>query len=55
MIGGTLASTKGFRNIIRLLWQQTKPIFMSPLLKHTWKMCLILFVLFGVSHGTGIW
>lgn len=55
IIGGTLSNTKGFCNIIELLWQQTKPIFMPPLLIHTWKMCYILFVLFAVSHGTGIW
>ncbi|XP_031628109.1 synaptic vesicle glycoprotein 2B-like [Contarinia nasturtii] len=53
--GNSLAGTKGFCNIIRYLWCQTKPIFLPPLLTHTWKLCFLFFVLFAIGHGTFMW
>lgn len=54
-IGNSLADTRGFCNVVRLLWSQTKPIFLRPLLTHTWKVCYIEFVIFAVAHGTSTW
>lgn len=55
IVGSTLANTHGFRNIMRLLWSQTKPIFQSPLRTHTWKVSYIIFVMFMLGHGTFMW
>lgn len=54
-IGVSLANTKGFVNIIKLLWSQTKPIFMPPLLSRTWKLCYLTFTVFAIGHGTYMW
>ncbi|XP_055305413.1 synaptic vesicle glycoprotein 2C-like isoform X2 [Sitodiplosis mosellana] len=53
--GNNLASTKGFCNIMCLLWSQTKPIFLPPLLAHTWKLCYLIFAIFAIGHGTFMW
>lgn len=53
--GNNLANTKGFCNLLRLLWSQTKPIFLPPLLTHTWKLCYLIFAIFAIGHGTFMW
>lgn len=55
VIGSMLSDTHGFCNIMRLLWSQTKPIFLPPLRTHTWKVCYIIFVMFALGHGTFMW
>lgn len=50
--GNSLACTKGFLNIIKLLWSQAKPIFLPPMLGQTWKLCFLIFVVFAIGHGT---
>lgn len=54
-LGNTAKPGKGFCNVIRLLWSQTKPIFQPPLLTNTWKLCYIIFVVFSIGHGTFMW
>lgn len=49
--GNRLTSSKGFCNIVQLLWSQTKPIFIAPLLSHTWKLCYLIFAIFLIGHG----
>lgn len=55
MIGNNLSSTKGFTDIVRLLWSQTKPLFLPPLFTHTWKLCYMIFVIYTVGYGTYVW
>ncbi|XP_031628518.1 synaptic vesicle glycoprotein 2C-like isoform X2 [Contarinia nasturtii] len=47
-----LLATKGFVNIMKLVWKQTKPIFVPPYLDSTVKLCFIVFTLFAVGHGS---
>ena len=42
-----LTATKGFMNILKLVWNQTKPIFVPPYLDSTVKLCFMVFTLFG--------
>lgn len=51
----SLMATKGFSAILKLVWQQTKPIFIAPYLDSTAKLCFMVFTLFAVGHGTLIW
>lgn len=50
--GNNLAATKGFVNFIKLVWNQTKPIFVPPHLDSTVKLCFMVFTLFAIGHGT---
>ncbi|XP_031628517.1 synaptic vesicle glycoprotein 2C-like isoform X1 [Contarinia nasturtii] len=50
-----LLATKGFVNIMKLVWKQTKPIFVPPYLDSTVKLCFIVFTLFAVGHGSVMW
>lgn len=54
-LGNNLGNAKGFCSILRLLWCQTKPIFIQPHLKNTWKLSFIIFVIFSIAHGTFQW
>lgn len=54
-IGNNLTNTKGFLNIIKLLWSQTKPIFIPPLLTHTWKLCYLIGCIYLIGHGIFMW
>lgn len=50
-----LTATKGFMNILKLVWNQTKPIFVPPYLDSTVKLCFMVFTLFAIGHGTAMW
>lgn len=47
--------TKTFINILKLVWNQTKPIFIAPYLDSTVKLCFIVFTLFAIGHGIMLW
>lgn len=53
--GTKLSATKGFVGILKLIWNQTKPIFMHPYADTTAKLCYMIFVLFFIGHGTFLW
>lgn len=53
--GNSLGATKGLMNVMKLVWNQTKPIFVPPYLDSTVKLCFIAFVLFAVGNGTFAW
>lgn len=50
-----LGETKGFVNIMKLVWNQTKPIFVPPYLDKTLKLSYIMFIVFSIGHGTFMW
>lgn len=54
-MGKSLVSTNGFYDFMRLLWSQTKPVFLHPLLTNTWKICYTEFAIFAVVFGTSTW
>lgn len=54
-VGNSLLATKGFLNILRLVWNQTKPIFMPPYLDSTVKLWFLMFTLFAIGHGLTLW
>ena len=53
--GNNLMATKGFLNILKLVWDQTKPIFIPPHLDSTVKLCFLVFVIFAIGHGILLW
>lgn len=53
--GNNLTATKGFANFAKLVWNQTKPIFIPPYLDSTVKLCFMVFTLFAIGHGTVLW
>lgn len=53
--GRSLASIKGFANILKLVWSQTKPIFVRPYVVNTLALCYMIFALFAIGHGSFMW
>lgn len=53
--GNKLSAAKGFVAISKLVWMQTKPIFVAPYVDTTIKLCYMSFVLFFVEKGTFLW
>lgn len=50
-----LMAMKGLSDMLKLMWRQTKPIFVAPYLDSTVKLCFMVFTLFAVGHGTIMW
>ncbi|XP_062540912.1 synaptic vesicle glycoprotein 2B-like [Armigeres subalbatus] len=46
-----LKNTRGFLAFIRMVWNQTVPLFMSPHLRKTTVICILQFVSYMVSQG----
>lgn len=53
--GQKLSATKGFIAISKLIWAQTKPIFVAPYGATTLKLSYMIFILFFVEKGTFLW
>lgn len=53
--GKNLKEVKGFCNIVKFVWDQTRPIFMQPHLENTLKISYIIFVVFAIGHGSFMW
>lgn len=53
--GQTLGDSKGFRAVIKLVANQTRPLFVPPNLVNMLLICYIIFTIFGVGHGTYLW
>lgn len=50
-VGKKVTNTKGFVNMLKYVWNQTRPIFVPPQLDSTVKLCYIVFVLFATGQG----
>lgn len=54
-------SESGLRNVrtigdvLRLMWNQTWPLFVRPNLARMLLLCYLVFMLFFVSHGLYFW
>lgn len=46
----SLMATKGFSAILKLVWNQTKPIFIAPYLDSTAKLSFMVFALFAIGY-----
>ncbi|XP_052565162.1 putative transporter SVOPL [Culex pipiens pallens] len=44
-------SIKGFKSIVKLIWDQTAPLFMKPYLVRTGLICFIQFGTYVTAHG----
>lgn len=53
--GTNLSDVRGIGGVLKLLWNQTWPLFMPPHLGNTIKLCYLMFILFSVGHGTFMW
>lgn len=53
--GTSLNNVHGLAGVVKLLWNQTWPLFMPPHLGNTVKLCYLMFILFSVGHGTFMW
>lgn len=53
--GTALSEVHGVYGILKLVWNQTWPLFQRPHLGSTLKLCYLMFVLFSIGHGTFMW
>lgn len=53
--GASLSSVHGFWDAVRLIWQQTVPLFYRSRVVHTLNICLIQFVIYGIAQGIFMW
>lgn len=52
---GTNIKEISLRRCGQMIWNQTYPVFMPPLLKNTMIMCYLSFMLFMIAHGMNTW
>lgn len=56
--GGPAGSSKKVHSVIdavRLIWNQTRPLFVSPNLANMLILCSLMFFMFAVSQGMQLW
>jgi len=53
--GASLSSVHGFWDAVRLIWQQTVPLFYRSRIMHTLNICLIQFMIYGIAQGIFMW
>lgn len=53
--GTSLSEVVGFKGTMRLVWNQTMPLFKPPYLINMLVMCASTFTLFFVVHGHQFW
>lgn len=51
----SLASAKGAKQILSLMWEQSAPLFRKEFILETTKLILIIFTLAGISSGVFVW
>lgn len=54
-IGTALSDVRGVVGILKLVWNQTWPLFQRPHVASTFQLCYLMFVLFSIGHGTFMW
>lgn len=53
--GTALSKVHGIYGILKLVWNQTWPLFQRPNITNTFQLCYLMFVLFSIGHGTFMW
>lgn len=51
----SLAAVKGAKKILKLMWEQTAPLFRRKFILETSKLIIIIFTLGGISAGVFMW
>lgn len=54
-IGSNLANASGVKDVLKMIWKQTWPLFVSPFLGNMFMLCYLSFVLFAIAHGVYMW
>ncbi|XP_055909661.1 synaptic vesicle glycoprotein 2C-like [Eupeodes corollae] len=53
--GDNLKNVCGVKDAVALIWTQTTPLFNKSRVLHTVNICLIMFLMSAVSHGSYMW
>ncbi|XP_037938546.1 synaptic vesicle glycoprotein 2B [Teleopsis dalmanni] len=53
--GASLTDIHGFKDAVKMIWNQTIPLFYKERYLHTINICLIMFVVYGISQGLFMW
>lgn len=53
--GTALSEVCGVYGVVKLVWNQTWPLFQRPHVQNTLKLCYLMAVLFSIGHGTFMW
>lgn len=53
--GASLSSVHGFCDAVKLIWQQTVPLFYRSRILHTLNICIIQFMIYGIAQGVFMW
>lgn len=54
-VGASLANVHGCCDAVRLIWQQTVPLFYRTRVLHTLNICSIQFMIYGIAQGVFMW
>lgn len=52
---GALKKVHNVSDAVRLVWNQTHPLFVRPHLSNMLILCLLMFFMFAVSQGMQLW
>lgn len=55
LTGTNLSEVNGFKGVLRLIWNQTKPLFCPPHLNNMLLICFSSYVFYMVIHGQEMW
>lgn len=55
MTGTNLSEVNGFKAVLLLIWNQTKPLFCPPYRNNMLLICLSCYAYFLVVHGQEMW
>lgn len=51
----SLKKVHSVSDAVRLVWNQTRPLFVQPNLANMLILCLLMFFMFAVSQGMQLW
>lgn len=54
-MGSNLADAHGFKEVLVMMWKQTKPLFQKPLVLNFLRICYLAFSLILIAHGFYLW
>lgn len=54
-VGASLSNVHGFCDAVKLIWQQTVPLFYRSRILHTLNICIIQFMIYGIAQGVFMW
>lgn len=53
--GANLSNVSGVKDVLKLIWSQTVPLFYKERCLHTINICCIMFIVYGLSQGIFMW